>query len=431
MPLGEVAVAESAESREAPGAAHAVPEVGSLVLPDHAASRTDHLGRTQRPAGLEGHQPIRQPEPVVADGLGPAGEQAVGAAPIREREVLDDQLGRLIAVQPHVGDRHSGGGPLADHPVIGAAAVQQVRGPVRDEELAVVDGRPEVGRAEVVGLLLLVEAEDAVKIQCRRSPKLSSRVLVSPQLSRIVDPLLTENEVSTTPPVRLASVPMRRALIGIAAAAALLATAAASGGGTAASSASADKDCSDFANQAQAQSYFTSHGGSASNDFDNLDADHDGVACESLPCPCSSSAGSGGGGGGGGQTAPKAKRVSARVVAAVDGDTLKVDLKNGEEWDVRLIGIDTPETVRPNTPVQCGGPQASTSMHGLADGRRVTLVSDPTQDRIDRYGRLLDYVFRGARTSARSSCGVAGRTSTSTTTIPSRRSAVPPCGAAR
>ena len=140
---------------------------------------------------------------------------------------------------------------------------------------------------------------------------------------------------------------MRRALIGIAAVAALLATAAAGGGGTAASSASADKDCSDFANQAQAQSYFTSHGGSASNDFDNLDADHDGVACESLPCPCSSSAGSGGGGGGGGQTAPKAKRVSARVVAAVDGDTLKVDLKNGKEWDVRLIGIDTPETVRP------------------------------------------------------------------------------------
>ena len=190
---------------------------------------------------------------------------------------------------------------------------------------------------------------------------------------------------------------MGRALIGIAAVAALLATAAAGGMRTAASSASADKDCSDFANQAQAQSYFTSNGGSASNDFDNLDADHDGVACESLPCPCSSSAGSGGGGGGGGQTAPKARRVSARVVAAVDGDTLKVDLKNGKEWDVRLIGIDTPETVRPNTPVQCGGPQASTSMHGLADGRRVTLVSDPTQDRIDRYGRLLDYVFRGSQ----------------------------------
>ena len=34
-------------------------------------------------------------------------------------------------------------------------------------------------------------------------------------------------------------------------------------------------------------------------------------------------------------------------------------------------------------------------MHGLADGRHVTLVSDPTQDRVDQYGRLLDYVFRG------------------------------------
>ena len=155
----------------------------------------------------------------------------------------------------------------------------------------------------------------------------------------------------------------------------------------------ADKNCSDFTNQAQAQSYFVSHGGSASNNFDNLDADHDGVACESLPCPCSTSAGSGAGGGG--SKPPKARRVSARVVAAVDGDTLKVDLKGGRQRDVRLIGIDTPETVRPSTPVQCGGPQASTSMHGMADGQRVILVSDPSQDRIDRYGRMLAYVFRG------------------------------------
>ena len=162
-------------------------------------------------------------------------------------------------------------------------------------------------------------------------------------------------------------------------------------------SASADKDCSDFANQAQAQSYFRSHGGSPSNNFDNLDADHDGIACESLPCPCSStSSGSGGGGGGGGSAHPVLIRQRARVVRAVDGDTLRVDLKNGDDRDVRLIGIDTPETVRPGTPVQCGGLQASASMHGLADGRRVTLVSDPTQDRVDRYGRLLDYVFRGA-----------------------------------
>ena len=46
---------------------------------------------------------------------------------------------------------------------------------------------------------------------------------------------------------------------------------------------SLDKNCSDFSTQAEAQSWFVSHGGSASNDVAGLDADHDGVACESLP----------------------------------------------------------------------------------------------------------------------------------------------------
>jgi hypothetical protein len=52
----------------------------------------------------------------------------------------------------------------------------------------------------------------------------------------------------------------------------------------------ADKNCSDFSTQQEAQQYFDSHGGSPSNNVDGLDADHDGVACESLP------SGSGGGG---------------------------------------------------------------------------------------------------------------------------------------
>ena len=59
-----------------------------------------------------------------------------------------------------------------------------------------------------------------------------------------------------------------------------------------------DYNCSDFATQAQAQSFFLSHGGPSSDPY-GLDADHDGVACESLPCPCSSGSGGGGGGGGG------------------------------------------------------------------------------------------------------------------------------------
>jgi micrococcal nuclease len=66
---------------------------------------------------------------------------------------------------------------------------------------------------------------------------------------------------------------------------------------------------------------------------------------------------------------------------------------------VRLIGIDTPETRKPGTPVQCGGPQATARMKQLAlrkgVGRTVVLVSDPTQDRRDRFGRLLAYVDAG------------------------------------
>ncbi|MFF2277935.1 thermonuclease family protein [Agromyces sp. NPDC058126] len=79
------------------------------------------------------------------------------------------------------------------------------------------------------------------------------------------------------------------------------------------------------------------------------------------------------------------------VVRVVDGDTIVVDV-DGVEQTVRLIGIDTPETVRPNTPVECYGPEASAHTHELLDGRTVTLTADPTQDDTDRYGRWLRYV---------------------------------------
>jgi micrococcal nuclease len=89
-----------------------------------------------------------------------------------------------------------------------------------------------------------------------------------------------------------------------------------------------------------------------------------------------------------------AERMKGRVVDLVDGDTLKVRT-GGRRETVRLIGIDTPETHRPGTPIECGGPQASAAMAGRARvGTRVVLVTDPTQDRRDRYGRLLAYVDR-------------------------------------
>jgi endonuclease YncB( thermonuclease family) len=47
------------------------------------------------------------------------------------------------------------------------------------------------------------------------------------------------------------------------------------------------------------------------------------------------------------------------------------------------------------TPSTFASKPAKRSMHRMADGRRVTLVTDPTQDRADRYGRLLAYALRG------------------------------------
>jgi micrococcal nuclease len=82
--------------------------------------------------------------------------------------------------------------------------------------------------------------------------------------------------------------------------------------------------------------------------------------------------------------------LRGRVTHVIDGDTIKVRIRNRTET-VRLIGIDTPETHRPDTPVECGGRAATREMRRLAEGRRATLVTDSTQDRRDRYGRLLAY----------------------------------------
>lgn len=70
-----------------------------------------------------------------------------------------------------------------------------------------------------------------------------------------------------------------------------------------------DANCSDFNSQAAAQQYYLNHGGPQS-DPAGLDADGDGIACESNPCPCNYSTSSGGspGGGGGGSTQPPKKR---------------------------------------------------------------------------------------------------------------------------
>ena len=85
-----------------------------------------------------------------------------------------------------------------------------------------------------------------------------------------------------------------------------------------------------------------------------------------------------------------------------DGDTVKVRLRSGALKTVRLIGIDTPESRKPGVPVECGAKQATAAMTKLAFRKRrggrvrqaVRLTTDATQDRIDRFGRLLAYVER-------------------------------------
>lgn len=86
--------------------------------------------------------------------------------------------------------------------------------------------------------------------------------------------------------------------------------------------------------------------------------------------------------------------AAAEVSRVVDGDTVEVRL-GGETEDVRYIGVDTPETVKPGAPVDCFGPQASAFNHRLVEGRRVRLVLG--EERRDVYGRLLAYVYLGDR----------------------------------
>jgi micrococcal nuclease len=108
----------------------------------------------------------------------------------------------------------------------------------------------------------------------------------------------------------------------------------------------------------------------------------------------------------------------ARVTYVVDGDTVDVSIREdgrAEDVRVRLTGIDTPESKKPGTPVECGALEAEhhllrltftaprdTDGDGLYDaeggiGRRVTLTPDSTGEEVDRYGRSLGYLTVGDR----------------------------------
>ncbi len=82
-----------------------------------------------------------------------------------------------------------------------------------------------------------------------------------------------------------------------------------------------------------------------------------------------------------------------RVVEVVDGDTIKVMIA-GEIKTIRLIGVDSPETDHPEKPLECFGKEASLALKELLTGASVYLKSDETQNDLDKYSRLLRYVYR-------------------------------------
>ena len=95
----------------------------------------------------------------------------------------------------------------------------------------------------------------------------------------------------------------------------------------------------------------------------------------------------------------------ARVTRVVDGDTIEVEILASEEgpgagnavvgyqYDVRLLGIDTPESVKPGSPVECFGKEASAAAKAFLEGQTVRLVKDIEEE--DRFGRILRYVYVG------------------------------------
>jgi micrococcal nuclease len=84
-------------------------------------------------------------------------------------------------------------------------------------------------------------------------------------------------------------------------------------------------------------------------------------------------------------------RISATVIEDVDGDTVLARLHRGRVEKVRILGVDTPETVDPRKPVQCFGHEASAYTAARLVGRPVTLELDA--EARDKYGRLLAYVL--------------------------------------
>jgi micrococcal nuclease len=90
------------------------------------------------------------------------------------------------------------------------------------------------------------------------------------------------------------------------------------------------------------------------------------------------------------ETAAEKKLYPVKKV--VDGDTVQVTI-DGKDEVLRLIGINTPETVDPRKPVECFGAEASAKSKEILNGKNVSLEADETQSDRDKYDRLLRYIY--------------------------------------
>lgn len=92
--------------------------------------------------------------------------------------------------------------------------------------------------------------------------------------------------------------------------------------------------------------------------------------------------------------APVSVSFNATVTHVADGDTIEA-LRDGETEaiKIRLLGVNTPETVDPRRPVECFGKEASDFAKKTLDGQRVRLEEDSEADNVDKYGRFLRNVI--------------------------------------
>lgn len=88
----------------------------------------------------------------------------------------------------------------------------------------------------------------------------------------------------------------------------------------------------------------------------------------------------------------KTPEETYEVVKVVDGDTLTLNM-GGKTETLRLIGMDTPETVDPRKPVQCFAKEASAKAKEMLMEKKVKIEADPSQGERDKYDRLLRYIF--------------------------------------